>query len=171
MGKTLSDWGVAPQSNTWALVSIPISEIPSNQFDQGHLKSILISGMVKETFYIDDMKLVARKVDAPTAVEEVSGETSMPSGYALSQNVPNPFNAQTTIRYDLPEAGAVRLYLYNLCGQRIRTLMEDQRSAGTYSVVWDGRDGTGRDVASGVYLVRLKVEGAVVQAKRMVLLR
>ena len=95
----------------------------------------------------------------------------VPMGYSLSQNVPNPFNARTTIRVDLPEAGKVRLCIYNLCGQRIHTLVDGHRSAGTHSVIWNGRDSAGRDVASGVYLVRLKVEGAVAQIRRMVLLR
>ncbi len=53
----------------------------------------------------------------------------------------------------------------------VRTLVDGHRPAGSYSVVWDGRDGTGGDVASGVYLYRLEVEGQVVQVRRMVLLR
>ena len=107
----------------------------------------------------------------PTAVEEVTGATAVPLGYALSQNYPNPFNPQTMIRYDLLEAGAVRLSVYNVLGQMVRTLVDGQRPAGSYSVVWDGRDSTGREVASGIYLYRLQVKGQHVQTRRMVLLR
>ena len=83
---------------------------------------------------------------------------AVPFGYALSQNYPNPFNPETTIRYDLPEAEMVRLFLYNLTGQRVRTLVDGERPAGTYSATWDGTDDTGRDVASGVYLCRMETE-------------
>ena len=89
----------------------------------------------------------------------------------MSQNVPNPFNLHTTIRYALPQAGTVRLCVYNLLGQRIRTLTDGYRSTGTYSVVWDGKNDSGRDVASGVYVYRLEIEGGIAQTSRMVLLR
>ena len=91
--------------------------------------------------------------------------------FSLSQNYPNPLNPQTTIRYDMARTGAVQLSIYTVTGQRIRTLVDGDRPAGTYSVVWDGRDDTGRDVASGVYLYRLEVEGQYVQSRPMVLLR
>jgi hypothetical protein len=107
----------------------------------------------------------------PTNVEEGYEATAVPSGYALSQNYPNPFNPQTTIRYDLPEPGVVRLSAYNVVGQMVRTLADGRRFSGTYSVIWDGRDDSGRDVASGVYLYRLEAEGECVQIRKMVLLR
>ena len=135
------------------------------------MKSIYIAGSAKETFYIDDMKLVAMTLpEDETAVSETEA-IAVPSGYALSQNVPNPFNPHTTIRYALPEAGVVRLSVYNVVGQSIRTLVDGYRSAGTYSAVWAGKSASGRDVASGVYVYRLKVEGGIAQTRRMVLLR
>ena len=73
--------------------------------------------------------------------------------------------------YALPEAGTVRLSVYNVAGQRIRTLADGYRSAGTHSVVWDGKNDSGRAVASGVYVYRLVVGGANMQSRRMVLLR
>ena len=105
----------------------------------------------------------------PTAVE-VSEGSVVPSGYSLSQNYPNPFNPETTIRYDLPEEGTIRLFLYNLSGQKIRTLVEGERPAGTYSVTWDGRDDAGRDVASGVYLCRME-SGGLSTVRKMLLVR
>jgi N-acetylneuraminic acid mutarotase len=107
----------------------------------------------------------------PTSVEGVSEATAVPSEYALSQNYPNPFNPQTTIRYDLPFAGTVRLSVYNVVGQMVRTLVNGQRISGTHSVMWDGKDCSGRDMARGLYLYRLEVEGQYVQTRRMVLLR
>lgn len=94
----------------------------------------------------------------PTMSEEFR-ESSLPSVYALLQNRPNPFNTRTTIPYDLPASGVVRLSVYDLSGQRIRTLVDGARSAGSHTVTWDGTDDTGRDVASGVYLCRMETAG------------
>jgi len=113
-----------------------------------------------ETFRVDQpgrsWMLYSRKGE-PLAVD-VSTEAATPSSYALSQNYPNPFNPETTIRYDLPNAGTVRLSLYNLTGQLVRTLVDREHPAGNYSVLWDGTDNIGRDVASGVYLCRMETE-------------
>jgi hypothetical protein len=111
-----------------------------------------------------------------TAVEgeeqEAGGSLSRPATYTLAQNVPNPFNPRTTIRYTLPERADIRLVVYDLTGRRIRTLVRGVQQPGRYSVVWDGRDETGRDVASGIYLYRLEVVGrGTVETKRMALIR
>ena len=95
----------------------------------------------------------------------------VPSAFSLYQNYPNPFNPETTISYGIAKTGTVRLSIYALTGQAIRTLVDGTRIPGTYSVLWDGKDSTGRDVASGVYLYRLDVQGQRVDAKRMVLIR
>ena len=164
--KKLSERGVVVESDTWMLVSLPISEL---SLVKGRLRSFRIHGTVKETFYIDDMKLVAEEppTPEPTAVE-VSEGMALPSGYALSQNYPNPFNPETTIRYDVAKTGTVRLSMYALTGQLVRTLMDGGRAAGSYSVTWDGTDDAGRDVASGVYLCRM--EGGEYRAVRKLVL-
>ena len=95
----------------------------------------------------------------------------LPSAARLFPNYPNPFNPETTIRYELPEAAAVRLSLYNASGQRIQTLVEGARPAGTYAVTWDGTDSVGQDVASGVVLCRLVVEEKYNAVRKMVLIR
>ena len=74
--------------------------------------------------------------------------------------VPNPFNPQTTVRFELPTAGPVSLVVYNLAGQPVRTLLTmDILPAGSHAVVWDARDGQGRLVASGLYLLRWTWQG------------
>jgi hypothetical protein len=83
---------------------------------------------------------------------------NIPTEYALSQNFPNPFNPQTMIQYQLPEAGHVTVKIYNLFGQKVRTLVAGQREAGYHAEIWDGRDNFGRRAASGVYFYRLSVE-------------
>jgi flagellar hook assembly protein FlgD len=83
---------------------------------------------------------------------------------------PNPFNPQTTIRFDLPREQRVRLVVYSVKGQQVQVLRDRSLPAGRYSVVWDGCDGRGRPVSSGVYVYRLEAEqGALTQ--KMTLIR
>ena len=88
----------------------------------------------------------------------------------LVPNAPNPFNANTLIPYRLDADGPVRLEIYNLLGQSMRTLVDEVQAAGTYWVRWDARDGRGAAVAAGVYLVRLHYPGGV-QTQRMLYLK
>jgi hypothetical protein len=79
----------------------------------------------------------------------------------LYPNHPNPFNPMTTIRFDLPAAGSVRLVVYDLAGRLVRVLVEGEIPAGSHEAVWDGRDSTGRSSPSGSYLARLVAGGRV----------
>lgn len=76
----------------------------------------------------------------------------------LLQNIPNPFNPETVIPFDLAESGHVRLTVYSTLGQEIRVLIDEPRAIGRHQVRWDGRDRSGREVASGVYLYRFETE-------------
>jgi len=111
---------------------------------------------------------VGEDEDASGAIE---GQR-VPTTYTLSQNVPNPFNPETIINFELPEVAEIRLSVTNLAGQEVRVLVQGVHQPGQYRVVWDGRDTTGQDVASGVYLYRLEVVGrGIVETKRMALVR
>ena len=104
------------------------------------------------------------------ANKAVGVPVATPSELYLEQNIPNPFNASTTISFALPSTGTVRLNIYSTGGQRIRTLLDGVQSQGVHSIVWDGKESRGHDVASGIYLYRLEASG-LVQVKRMLLLR
>ncbi|MFZ5519430.1 MAG: T9SS type A sorting domain-containing protein [Candidatus Zhuqueibacterota bacterium] len=93
-----------------------------------------------------------------------------PDKHILFQNYPNPFNAETTIRYQLPQASAVTLTIYNLLGQQIRRLVNERQLAGNYSIIWDGRDEQGTILASGIYIYRLEA-GSFVSSKKLALVR
>lgn len=93
----------------------------------------------------------------------------MPSGYALFQNYPNPFNPSTRIAFALPEPGQVSLEIYNVLGQKVRTLISEALPAGSHHVVWDALDDQGLRVTSGVYVYRLQARDHV-EAKKMILL-
>jgi hypothetical protein len=78
--------------------------------------------------------------------------SDLPEGYALSQNYPNPFNPSTTINFTLPASSDVRLTIYNTLGQRVATVLNDQRfTSGTHAVNFDASR-----LASGVYIYRLE---------------
>ena len=79
--------------------------------------------------------------------------------FELLQSYPNPFNPVTTIPYNVPTAGPIKLEIYNLRGQRVKTLLDTETEAGKYGVLWHGRDDAGQPVASGLYFYRLRGNG------------
>jgi murein DD-endopeptidase MepM/ murein hydrolase activator NlpD len=83
---------------------------------------------------------------------------AIPSEYSLLPAYPNPFNPQTTIEYQLPEASNVTLEVYNTLGQKVRTLISGQKNPGRYQIVWNGRDEANNPAASGVYLIRFQAQ-------------
>jgi hypothetical protein len=90
--------------------------------------------------------------------------------YGLEQNVPNPFNPATTIKYSLATDGPVTLTIYDVSGARVRELVNDRQRADVYRVTWDGMNDHGQRVASGMYFYRL-VAGKYLQTKKMMLLK
>jgi hypothetical protein len=94
----------------------------------------------------------------------------VPSVFRLTQNHPNPFNPQTSIRFELPVASRVVLTIYNVLGQEVRKLVDRNYGPGSYDVVWDGTTASGTTAASGVYFYKLKA-GAFSDVKKMVLLK
>jgi len=84
--------------------------------------------------------------------------------------VPNPFNPETTLRFDLPVEGRVRLEVYDVAGRLVRTLLDADIPAGSHQAVWDGKDGSGRGMPSGSYFARLSADGRV-ETVRMGLVR
>jgi hypothetical protein len=83
----------------------------------------------------------------------------IPKVCALEQNYPNPFNPSTMIRYALPRRSNVDIEVFNMMGQKIASLVQDRQAAGEYQVLWNGGDSAGMQVASGVYICRMRVRG------------
>ena len=88
----------------------------------------------------------------------------------LFQNVPNPFNPSTAIRYYLPSKSRVTLDIYDISGRRIAKLVEKEQGSGYHTAEWNGRGGNGNAVQSGVYFYRL-VAGKKMFSRKMILLR
>ena len=110
--------------------------------------------------------LVGAKIDGTTYGTLTSvTENINPPEFSLEQNYPNPFNPRTSIRFNLPNRSDVVLKVYNLLGQEVKTLVDAEFEAGTYSVSFDASD-----LPSGVYIYRVRA-GTFVETKRMVLLK
>lgn len=96
--------------------------------------------------------------------------TNLPKDFALGQNFPNPFNPSTVIDFDIPVNVYVRLDIYNVLGQKVRTLVDEELPAKKYSVDWDGTTDGGVKVASGIYFYKLEA-GAFTETRKMVMLK
>lgn len=90
--------------------------------------------------------------------------------YQMTQNYPNPFNPETTIKYQLPNATDVTLKIYNNSGKLVKKLVNTKQAAGYHTVLWDGKDDYGCQVASGMYLYSIKTK-EFSQIKKMILVR
>ncbi len=141
-----------------------------------------------EPMYIDDNVTVGqtyyymvKAIDANGNMSEGSNIVStfivflddsqaLPTAYGLSQNYPNPFNPTTSIEFALPRASEVSLEIYNLLGQRVRTLVNGYVPAGYINTSWDGLDQNGMDLSSGTYIYRLKTVDMSF-SKKMVLMK
>lgn len=101
---------------------------------------------------------------------EVVGILMPPNKYELTQNYPNPFNPATTIRYSITIPSKVKLQVFNTLGEEIVSLVNKEQSAGTYEVIWDGKDKFNKEVSSGVYFYRINAE-QFSETRKMILLR
>ncbi|NIV95766.1 T9SS type A sorting domain-containing protein [candidate division KSB1 bacterium] len=115
-------------------------------------------------------QLALANFELPPESEPEPEKPPLPTRFRLSQNFPNPFNPGTKIRYELPEARHVNLSIYNVLGQNFKTLVDEVKAAGSYSVTWDGTDERGQPVPSGVYFYRFDAE-IVSGTKKMILMR
>ena len=111
---------------------------------------------------------VVRYFDGVDAVDEPV--ETLPKAFALKQNFPNPFNPITSIAFEMPSAQNVRMTVYNMLGQSVKTLVNDHRSAGRYTILWDGRDDAGHMVGSGVYFYQIQA-GSFTKTAKMVFLK
>ncbi|MCD6335655.1 MAG: T9SS type A sorting domain-containing protein [Candidatus Latescibacteria bacterium] len=153
----------------------------SEELGQFELIVTIVSGVE----YVDGGAIEEKQYGYRITAVDGSGNESMPSSvavnlsdmevralpeeYGLDPNFPNPFNSTTWVRYQLPAEGEVTLSIYNMLGQ-VRTLIEAHQGAGFYHTRWDGRDGAGKALASGIYFCRLQV-GNFAQTRSMVILQ
>ena len=133
--------------------------------------SIFCLASPDETLVVDalsQVRLNHKTTDALTASE-------IPETFNLYQNFPNPFNPETSIRYQLPEAGQVTLRIYNTLGEEVAAIQPGLMEAGDHQITWNGRSKRGHELASGIYLYRLEVHASsgkrFMETRKMNLLR
>ena len=97
-------------------------------------------------------------------------EIEIPKDYGLTQNYPNPFNSQTNIEYQVPNQSIIKLEIYNILGQKIRALVNQEKAPGNYSVSWDGKNDYGYSVNSGIYFIKF-ISDNFTDTKKMTLIK
>jgi hypothetical protein len=145
-------------SGTGEILTIPVTAV-GEKFD-GIGEISLLDAIFEESVQVE------------LSQEALALKVQLPKAFALSQNFPNPFNPSTTVAFDIPEGKEVnvRLNVYNMRGQLIRTLVNEVKSEGSYQIQWDGTDNHGRRVSSGVYFYRITT-GEFSQTRKMVILK
>lgn len=99
---------------------------------------------------------IVSTLNTPSSAVHEDGGAAVARDFILHQNYPNPFNPETTIEYQLPQPSQVKVVIYNLAGQSVRTLIDAPQAAGRFRLNWDGKDEAGNSVTSGVYLYELQ---------------
>jgi hypothetical protein len=130
-------------------------------------------GLTAGKVILDQIEVVDPSVSGISERGRRNDAGARPDGFNVGQNFPNPFNSSTMIEYSLPEEGFVTLDIYNVKGQRIKTLVQEDQKAGGHRTVWNGTDGLARIVPTGVYFYQLKIRTADrtrVSAKKLLLL-
>jgi len=110
------------------------------------------------------------KVQIASDAGDWADNTNTPKSFALFQNQPNPFNPETKISYHLPRACQVRLTIYNVLGQKVKTLFDGHQAAGLQTLFWDGRGDNGVQLSSGIYFYRLQAD-SFQETKKMTLMK
>jgi hypothetical protein len=167
---TLCGWCVAHHPGQFGLMAV-YRDDPTTDVDEGAGENEAITVMIGDQAFTGiEWSGMGAVIDFNEAARVATVAAGLPVRNDLRQNFPNPFNPTTTIAYDLASGEAVTLAIYDVQGKRVRELVNGRQPAGRHRVEWDGRDGRGQRVASGVYFYRLEA-GAYTSTKKMVLLK
>ncbi len=134
-----------PENDGIPLKSLGVHEHWNNSTDKQYSRNLGIG---------EGIELIKILNPTPTAVEPSNGD--IPATFTLFANYPNPFNPSTTICYSLPTAADIRLNIYNVTGEKVRTLINQHQSAGTFHISWNGRNDNDVRVASGIFIYRME---------------
>lgn len=168
----------ADGSNTSTFYYIPTNYMTGDSYldTEAEITDVYGDGDYRLVVIAEDIKGNKRvKEECYISITVNNGVTSpltdnIPIAYSLSQSYPNPFNLMTEIRYALPRRIKVEISVYNSLGQKVRSLVNEEKPSGCHSVCWDGKNELGQDVSSGVYYYRMRA-GDFTETKRMILLK
>ncbi len=133
---------------------------------------VTATGFVEYAYGNFEVRPYADQYLVLTGLSGVEGQLpSIQAAGGLESIYPNPFNPTTTIKFVVTRPNLVQLNLYNIRGEKVRTLMQDALPAGEYTSVWDGKDDAGQGLASGNYFARLRIGAEVVQVRKMILVK
>ncbi|TSA25827.1 T9SS C-terminal target domain-containing protein, partial [bacterium] len=118
-----------------------------------------------------ERKLTAGKQEYSIVRLNTGGGVTFPTEVSLSQNCPNPFGSNTTISYALPEEAVVEITIYNIRGQRVKTLVNGKLSAGNHSITWNGEDDNRKRLGNGIYLYKLSTGKKEIIKKMLLMMR
>jgi hypothetical protein len=158
-------WGLTDYITDKSFIDRFLGKNMQPRLEKSHLSSSPVVGPI-----YCEVSYAVMICPKPSAVEEEEGGKSIPQNFELYQNHPNPFNSETVIKFNLLKPSFVTLVVYNILGQKVRTLVTGHLGAGERSTSWDGKDEQGNDLASGIYFYRLNGSG-MSQTKRLVLLK
>jgi hypothetical protein len=135
-----------PENDGIPLESLGVHEHWNNSTDKQYSRNLGTG---------EGIELITVLKTTPTVVE--LSNVDIPGTFTLFDNYPNPFNTSTTICYSLPTSADIRLNIYNLKGEKVRTLINQHQSAGTFEISWNGCNDNNIRVASGIYIYRMGI--------------
>jgi hypothetical protein len=161
--------GFGGSQSEWTQASFPLDSYVGCSNFKFRFHFISDSLGTSDGWYIDDVKIRLN----PTSVPEEPSST--PTYFTLYQNYPNPFNPTTKIQFrvesiEFREPSHTTLKIYNILGQLVKVLVDEEKVAGTYTAYWDGKDQNGQPVSSGIYFYKLDA-GDFTEVKKMVLIK
>ncbi|MFC1629523.1 FlgD immunoglobulin-like domain containing protein, partial [Gemmatimonadota bacterium] len=164
---------IDPQAGILELMLGRIDGVDPDVDGSGILATIRFREMVtaEHSFTIAyDLRDRSTGILAAGRYEAEVASTRLPGEFALLQNYPNPFNGQTTIRFQLPSRQKVSLHIFNVRGQLVRTLLDEEMEGGYHKVAWDGRTESGRTAASGIYIYLIQA-GRDKQSRKLTIIK
>ena len=121
-------------------------------------------------FAIGDLNWFPAQKATWTITDVKTLSSNVPEKFNLSQNYPNPFNPDTKINFSIPKSGNVKIEIFNILGQKVRTLLDQEFNAGSYSSTWNGRNDFGKQLSSGTYFYSIET-GSFRMTKKMILMK
>jgi flagellar hook assembly protein FlgD len=163
---------LAPQNVDMNATRTEWLKVPAESFTDGEIQIAVEKVGGSAPASMSQLWLRQANFDPNNPPAREMSSATLPREFELSQNYPNPFNPETTIGFSVPEgfSEAVELSIFNVMGQRVRTLVKGNLAAGRYAKVWNGRSDTGTRVASGVYFYRITA-GSFAQTRKLLLMK